>query len=61
MIASATLEASKPTCPDGATAKLLTDNRDRYIAQSKATKDGVVPSIEQVDALLLAMFSEGLK
>ena len=48
MIASRTIEPQAAPYLDPSVAKLLSDNRDRYIAQSKATVDGIVPPIAEV-------------
>jgi hypothetical protein len=42
MIITSTLEMALPPYTDGCVAKLFSENRERYIAQSAATHNGVV-------------------
>lgn len=48
MIASRLTEQSVPTYTDESVAKLFSENRERYIAQSLATKNGVVAPLPEV-------------
>ena len=45
MIVSANIETMAPPYTDGSVAKLFSDNRDRYIAQSAATAQGKIAQL----------------
>lgn len=48
MIALDSIEQHAPSYTDGSVQKLLSENRDRYIAQSAATVDGKVAELPPV-------------